>query len=274
MSNTFPSVKDTSATSLFSFLTKNEDAENQLVFPLVVAPNMQNTFPEVKSITRFKDYGEELIKVNNEVHREQHAIYADSNFFINFSFHLAKGNPQTVLSSAKNIVLSTSVAKKYFGDKDPIGKTIELVTNGSQLYIVSGVAGDAPANSSIQFDLVLPLSLDPGYQENINQGFNQANHLYIIELSDKVSSEDFESKMNQWVKKYYTEPFVAEYGQYYKDYDFKKFHWYLRPVADCHYNISVMGQRYYILKDAGRQLLSHYDYRRLFKKDYGLFNSR
>lgn len=237
MSNIYSSP-DTTKKGLFSFLTKNDDVQNSLIFPLVIAQNLQNAFPEVKSITRFKDVENELIKVDDETFKEKHVMYADSNFFSNFSFHLLKGNAKTVLNSIGDAVLSKSLATKYFGNKNPVGKTIELITDTVHLYTVSGVAEDAPANSSIQYDLVLPLMSDPGYAQNIKQGFNQAEHLYIVELGDNISVKKFETKMNKWVKTYYTEPFVSQYGQYFKDYDFSNFHWYLRPLTECHYNKS------------------------------------
>src|SRR4026207_1835148 len=73
MSNTFPSV-DTAKKNFFSFLTKDNDVKNQLVFPVIVAADMQNTFPEIQSITRFKDNGEQLVKVNNETYKEKHVV--------------------------------------------------------------------------------------------------------------------------------------------------------------------------------------------------------
>src|SRR5690242_10275261 len=106
MSNTFPSADTTKEKGVFSFLTKNDDVKNQLTFPLVVAANMQNAFPEIKSITRFRDERDNIIKVNNEVYKEKHVLYADSNFFKNLSFHLLEGNPKTVLNSTSNIVIS------------------------------------------------------------------------------------------------------------------------------------------------------------------------
>jgi putative ABC transport system permease protein len=237
MSNTFPS-SDTAKKSIFSFLTKNDDVQNQLVFPVIVAANMQNAFPEIKSITRFKDNGDQLVKINNQTYKEKHVLLADSNFFSNFSFHLLKGNPKTVLNSNNNIVISASLAKKYFGNQKAVGKTIELDMDTSLLYTVSGVAENAPENSSIQYDLIVPTESDPSYEEQIKQGFNQASALYMIELADNVDYKKFETKMNKWVVDYYTEPYKAEYGKYIKDYDFTNFRWYLRPFTDCHYNIS------------------------------------
>ncbi|MFT4154873.1 ABC transporter permease [Parafilimonas sp.] len=237
MSNVWPS-SDTAKKSVFSFLTKNDDVENQLVFPAVVAGDMTNTFPEIKSITRFKDNEDLLVKVNKEMYKEKHCLFADSNFFNDFSFRLIKGNPKTVLSSLSDVVISQSVARKYFGNTDAIGKTIEIDIDSAMLFTVSGVAEDAPGNSSIQYGLVVRTEADPGYADRLQEGFNQASVLYMVRLHDNVNFKAFEAKMNKWVTNYYTQPFVAEYGQYYKDYDFKNFRWYLRPLVRCHYNIS------------------------------------
>ncbi|HUZ60013.1 MAG TPA: FtsX-like permease family protein [Hanamia sp.] len=237
MTSIYPS-RDTAKKSFFSFLTKNDDVSNQLVFPVIVAANMQNEFPEIKSITRFKDNGDLLVKVNNQTYKEKDCLFADSNFFCNFSFHLLEGNPKTVLKSNNNIVISASLAKKYFGNEDAVGKTIELDIDTALLYTVSGIAEDAPENSSIQYSLIVPIESDPDYQEQIKQGFNQATTLYMVELANNVDYKKFETKMNKWVEQYYTKPYEAEYGKYMKDFDFTKFRWYLRPFTDCHYNIS------------------------------------
>jgi putative ABC transport system permease protein len=237
MSNTFPST-DTAKKGFFSFLTKNDDIQNQLVFPVIVAANMQNEFPEIKGIIRFKDNGDQLVKVNNQTYKEKHFLFADSNFFTTFSFPLLKGNPGSVLSSNNNVAISASLAKKYFGNEDPLGKVIEVNMDTTLLYTVSGVAEDAPENSSIQYDLIVPITSDPSYQDQIKQGFNEANTLYMIDLANNINYRKFETKMNKWVKDYYTKPYVAEYGQYFKDYDFTNFRWFLRPITDCHYNIS------------------------------------
>jgi putative ABC transport system permease protein len=84
----------------------------------------------------------------------------------------------------------------------------------------------------------MPLLSDPDYKGNIEGGFNSADHLYVVELADNVDYKKFETRMNKWVVEYYTKPFVAEYGKYYTDYNFKNFRWYLRPFADAHYNAS------------------------------------
>ncbi|HLY69658.1 MAG TPA: ABC transporter permease [Puia sp.] len=232
-------VGDTSSEKkhLFSFLTKNDDVDNATLFPLIVGPDMQNTFPEVKSITRLQNlsdhFGDQLVKVNNQVYKESRVVYADNNFFSNFSFHLKQGDLKKVLSYPNNIVLSENVAKKYFGRENAIGKTLSLVSDSNKLYTVSGIAAEVPDNSSIQFDFVIPLISDPGYARNITEKFNQSNHVFIVELADGVSVEKFQAKLNVWVKTYF-----ADYVKDFKDANINNFHWYLRPLASCHYSVA------------------------------------
>jgi len=237
--------------SFFSFLTKQDDADNQLVFPVVVAADLQSTFPEIKSITRFKDGGSQLVKAKNEVFKENHIVYADNNFFNNFSFKLKQGNVATALSSKNNIVLSQTTALKYFGNTNAIGNIIQLTSDTTHLFTVAGIAEDAPANSSIQYDMLLPNISFPGYERNIKERFNQSAHLYIIELAEETDVLEFEKKLNVWVKNYFADYFKAfkDAGANIKDADINKFRWYLRPLANCHYNVSNSWGHYTNVKN-------------------------
>jgi putative ABC transport system permease protein len=235
--NIWPS-NDKPASHLFSFLTKDNDINNGLVTSLIIGRDIQQNFPEVKSITRFQDQGEGLFRIKKTVYKLSHVLYADDNFFRNFSFPIIKGNPEALKASIKNVVISENTAKKYFGETDPIGKTIDLIGDSTYLFTVAAIAADAPDNSSIQFDAVIPLQADPGYEQNIKGGFNQSAHLLVIELKEGVSPAVFTEKLNRWAKKYFIEPYVAAYGKYIKNVDFDSYRWYLRPFADCHYNVS------------------------------------
>jgi len=237
MNNTYPSPDAKSKDHLFSFLTKSDDVENSLGFPLIVGIDMQKVFPEIKSMTRFQAHEPQLVKANNAIYNKTRVLYADDNFFNNFSFHIKKGNAKTALQSINNVIISESAAKKYFGKAEAIGKTIQLVSDTTRLFMVAAIAEDAPANSSIQYDVVIPLMADPGYAENIEQKFNQNSHLLVVELNENISAAQFENKLNEWARKYFAQPFVV-YGQSYTNKIDANFHWHLRPLADCHYNAS------------------------------------
>src|ERR1700722_14264686 len=95
--------------SLFAALTRSADENNDLEFPLVVGRDMQNVLPDVQSVTRFEDIsrhnGQPLVRANGQVYKEEHALYAESNFFQHFSFPLLKGKKATVLAQPGDVVL-------------------------------------------------------------------------------------------------------------------------------------------------------------------------
>jgi putative ABC transport system permease protein len=244
-STSFYTTPDTKQSNhLFSFLTKNNEADNALFTSLVIGRDIQQKFPEVKSIVRYFDTHEGLIKPNKEIYKVGHILYADENFFRTFSFRIIKGNREGLKSSVKNVIISENTARKYYGNTDPIGKTIGLISDSTRFFTVAAVAENAPDNSSIQYDVVLPLQADPNYENNIRSGFNQSSHLLFLELKEGVSVASFSDKLNLWAKKYYIEPYIASYGKFLKDFDFARYKWYLRPLVDCHYNISYPWDHY------------------------------
>jgi putative ABC transport system permease protein len=83
-------------------------------------------------------------------------LFADSNFFQFLSFHLLRGAPAGVLRRPFTVVLSARAAKKYFGDSDPVGKSIRY--NGAYTFEVTGVSADPPSNSGTTYDFVASLS--------------------------------------------------------------------------------------------------------------------
>ncbi|MFI5153245.1 MAG: ABC transporter permease [Chitinophagales bacterium] len=223
--------------NFLSYLSGSDEEAHSISFPLVVGTDLQHDFPEIKSITRFKDashhFGEALIRADKEVYKESHVIYADDNFFSNLSFQMVAGNPKTALASPGNVILSASIAKKYFHDLDPIGRTIEFVNDSNKLFRVAAIAEDAPASSSIRYSMILPIQSDPGYLRNIQERFNQADHVFIVELAQGVEYRQFERKMNRWVRNYFAD-YVNSYSKFTKA-TADNFHWYLRPLPDCHY---------------------------------------
>ncbi|HVU95933.1 MAG TPA: ABC transporter permease [Puia sp.] len=209
--------------------------KSQLAFPLVAGPDLQRNFPEVAAVNRFQAGGRELVKAGDNVYEEKEVVRADANFFQLFTFPLLKGDVRTALAAPENVVLSATVAKKYFGEQDPVGQAIHLTNEPGRLYRVTGVAADAPANSSIQFGLVLPV-MGADYQEDIKDGFNRMNDLLMVQLKPGVDRPAFEKKMNSWVRTYIgpymdTVWYKAEPAPVRASY-----HWMLRPLAECHYS--------------------------------------
>lgn len=238
--NLYPNPRDVPRKSVFNFLTKGEDEKVDVEFPLAVGPDMQQVFPEIRSYTRWADEQWEFVRAGGEVYRQDRLIYADSNFFCNFSFHVLKGDPAAALAGPRTVILAASTAKKYFGDKDPIGRTIELVSDSNKLLSVAAVVADAPGNSSIQYSVVLPLTADSRYNENIREKFSHSAHYLMVELKPGTNLAAFGRKLNSWMRGYYF-PTVQDEFKGQTDVDLSHYQWSFRPLTDCHYNVSDWG---------------------------------
>ncbi|HWZ14164.1 MAG TPA: ABC transporter permease [Mucilaginibacter sp.] len=119
-----------------------------------VGPQFKRTFPAVTDFARLEKRSE-VVTCNNRVFKENGLLFADPSFLKIFSFKLVKGDKTTALNEPHKIIITQSTAKKYFDNDDPIGKTIKL---SDQSFMVSGVAEDAPTNSQVRFDFIVPFA--------------------------------------------------------------------------------------------------------------------
>jgi putative ABC transport system permease protein len=122
---------------------------------LPLAPAVRAACPEVQAATRvFLDY---LIFQNDGgVQNEEKIAYADSTLFSVFTFPLISGKEDDVLNAPFQVVLSQSCAEKYFGDANPVGKT--LLINGQDPAHITGVMKDIPYNSHFRVDVFVSMS--------------------------------------------------------------------------------------------------------------------
>src|SRR5690606_37084799 len=124
------------------------------VSPTALLPAML-TLPEVQTGARFFNqsaWKPFIVRASDKVFTESKFCFADSTFFDVFSFSLLKGNPQKALSQPYQVLLTESTARKYFGDANPVGQTLQI--NNERDYVVTGVLKDVPGNSFLQFDFV------------------------------------------------------------------------------------------------------------------------
>lgn len=128
-------------------------------FPMAEAA--KNDLAGVESYTRTFQAGQSWISYEDK-RFEQGLTYADSTFFTFFSFPLLAGDRNTLLNDPNSVVISEEVAKKFFGDEDPLGKVLNF---GFSLdRTVTGVIGKVPGNSSFSFEVVIPLNTQLAHQ--------------------------------------------------------------------------------------------------------------
>jgi putative ABC transport system permease protein len=180
----------------FSFLTKDEDQKNMVDVPAVMGPDLKRNFPEIDGVVRLRNLYSPIIRQNNQSFKEsdQCAVFADANFFKVLDFPLVQGDKNSALSDKKSVVISERFAKKYFGNTNPIGRSLNI-TSENLLLTITGVAKNFPANSSLNFDIVIPREADQYYAETMKGGINQFNDLAILRLNKNTNASNFQHKL-------------------------------------------------------------------------------
>lgn len=195
----FQQKGDRIARVIMQYRFKGSNEPTEVAFTSVrVAAIFPKNFPEIASAIKMTLY-DRAIKYENEFFDEKRVMFADPNFFDVFSFKLLQGNTQDALSMPYTIVLTESAAKKYFGNNNPIGKTLQ-VGNDSNLYRISGVMQDCPSNSQIQLDFLASFSslgLSPEYESS----YSDANYVTYFLLKENSSFEQLQTKISAFMKK-------------------------------------------------------------------------
>jgi putative ABC transport system permease protein len=121
-------------------------------------PIIKQSQPTVEDYMRTLAYFKPVIVSNplspDKKFSEKKLLFADAGFFNFFSFKLLSGSLSDVLTKPFSVVISQKMAKKYFGDENPIGKLITLKTDSAYTYQVTGVAENCPSNSSVSYNFV------------------------------------------------------------------------------------------------------------------------
>jgi putative ABC transport system permease protein len=167
-----------------------------------LGPAMVREFPEVTKSVRILPWFDGILRYENKKFNES-IRFADPSFFEVFSFSLIKGDPKTVLKNKFTIVLSESTAKKYFGDEDPMGKTINY-DNNYDLKVV-GIFNDFPTNSHLQFDFLISLLIfsDPNSAgTSSEEDWIKLNFYTYLLLQNDVDIKSLEAKFPALIDKY------------------------------------------------------------------------
>jgi putative ABC transport system permease protein len=169
------------------------------------AAALRNDYPAaIKKVVRVMP-DNDLFSYNNVSFNEKKVYITDSNFFQFFDFPLLKGDPASVLKDPGSIVLTSSAAKKYFGNEDPLGKVIEM--NKSLQLKVTGIAKDMPSNSHLNFDMIVPISNFKYYDSA--RGFPNNGLFTYVQLNPNTDPKQLISQFPQFMNKYMGSYFAA-----------------------------------------------------------------
>lgn len=169
-----------------------------------MGPAMLNDFPEVEAYLRLsRPWSPLLVKKENERHFESKVIYADPGFFSFFGYSLKTGTESGALEGPGKVILTETLAMKYFGSENPVGEQLLI----KELpYLVTAVLAKEQLPAHLEFDMLI--SFDSWVREftttETNWGWSPTN-TYVM-LVDKAASQNLQMQLPAFVEKYMSGP--------------------------------------------------------------------
>ncbi len=199
--------------------------------PFPMAPALADDYPEVEEAVRFINAGSGKVMYKNGDLRlyEEKVFFADSNVFRVFTHKFVEGNPQTALKDPNSMVLTRSVAKKFFGGAgNYVGRSLQNASG--DVYKITAVIEDVPRNSHIIFNALISRSSLPADFANSWGGFGFFT--YVL-LKPNTSAAAFEQKMLPLYDKYLASIF-AQYNI--------KMRFVAWPITSIHLHSDMSGE--------------------------------
>jgi putative ABC transport system permease protein len=202
---------------------------------LPVAPTMKSDIPGVEDVLRLVQATRSsgiAFRYEEKVFTEPNLFYSDSNFFTFFDFELLAGDPVTALKEPNSIVLTTDLAKKYFGDEDPIGKVL-TVGNDKWPCKVTGVTRGAPSNSHFHFNAIISFVT---VEKNYFPGWTGNSIQTYIRKTPTARPEDINARLEEIVAIHVGKELEQGLGISFED--FRKqggeYGYFIYPITDTH----------------------------------------
>lgn len=198
-----------------------------------------NDFPEVEDVTRFRQRGSYLVRYQTETFKEEDVVFVDGNVFETFTLNLIQGNPETALMEPNSMVITPTIAKKYFGDDNAIGKQVTL--DNKTEYKITGVMEEIPRNTHFNFDIFLSME---SLEESRNDQWLSMNYQTYIVLLEGKSPEELEGKFKAMIETY-----VGPQIEQYLNIDLAEFEeqgnklgFFVDPMLDIHLHSKIQGE--------------------------------
>ena len=205
-----------------------------------MGPALAQNVPEVVRFARIHpDYSDPVIANAAEpekVFKEERVYYADAALLQMFSYPLVLGDQAQALAEPNTIIISETMAHKYFGDANPLGKALNVNGWIDGTFNVNGVFRDAPANSHLQFDFLLsiPDLLEKSDYKDPKHGWTWSNFINYVQLREDANVAAVEQK--------FTDVLLRSRGE-----DFKRTNTKaslgVQPLRDIHLNDAVFAPK-------------------------------
>jgi len=177
-----------------------EGEQHSAILPSPLLPALLEEFPEIEDGTRFFPAGRMIVGHQDKIFYEDGIRFVDPHFLSIFSFKVVIGNAEKALSEPYSLVLTEDSALKYFGDENPIGKSLTL--DNKIDVVVTGITENVPKNSSISFDFLISAETAQALYGRTDD-WNINNQGVFLLLSEGYEPAGLEAKLPDFINKHY-----------------------------------------------------------------------
>lgn len=216
-------------------------AQNVALSMPLMGETIKEDFPEVEEFTRFRGFGKGLYKTGDQELFIEKTAGVDSTFLQLFDFELLEGDRNAVLTEPFSVVLTESTARNFFGNENPIGKT--LTSESDRVLKVTGLMKDVPENSHLQFDALISLTTitaDTSARYMRRWGSNFLVTYFL--MKPNVDIEKMEERFPDYLLKYMDEDVLDYYELYLQP--FKEVHLASVDVTHDYHNYKKFDRKY------------------------------
>jgi len=230
-------------------VTTESETFDHAVTSVPMAKALMSDYPEIENTVRF-DKNDAIVKYGDKQFSEDNILLTDPSFFDVFSFKLVKGDPKIALNEPYNVILTETMAKKYFGESDPVGQSLTIFrydgTGNGAPYKITGVIPDAPQNAHFTFNFLVSFkTLETADPESVTQdGWGSNGYYTYLLLRDKNDISSLQTKLPAFAERH----IGKEMKQWKMRYDYE-----LQPLKSIHlhstnrrYEIEPTGSMQYI----------------------------
>jgi putative ABC transport system permease protein len=210
------------------------------VDPDPMGPTLKKDYPEVEQYVRFRYYGNAfLVRKDNQNIQEDNVILADSTLFDVFTLPMIQGDPRTALVAPSSVVITESVARKYFNTDQAVGRV--LTVNDSIPYKVTGVIKDMPTQSHFRYDIFVSMSSSPESRQNIWVSNNYSTYIVLKKGTDpKWLDAQFDGLVDRYLMPQAAQILGINGEAFKKQGNFA--HYSLTPLTSIHLHSNKTGE--------------------------------
>ncbi|HTE09813.1 MAG TPA: ABC transporter permease, partial [Chitinophagaceae bacterium] len=176
---------------------------------MAIAPAMRTSFPELEQVSQVWHQGDGLVTIGQTRFSENNFAYADEHFAKIFDYEWLSGDANTALSEPNAIVLTTTVAKKYFGNTNAMGQIINL--DNQHNLKVTGIIKDLPGNTSFPFTFLVSFeTIKEDVKGMMNQFYAIAGGNTYILLPEHYDVENIHKRIPAFIEKHWGKELAKE----------------------------------------------------------------